>query len=208
MGVFVAVVSKNHATKPWAPETGTTFHSLSGTQYSLNVCWMQKHKRLSDQMILSLNFRVVWWGVLPTVACRSVFHNCQFEANQITKCSLATCRAFDTGSSLMNRFHPWGICSFPWERNLFLAEVTGAWFSTHPQVSSFGNVSESPRHFSIPYIQWTLPTMYSLTLLASSTHRPDTVFGARETDEEDLRIRETTALEEHLGSSEIGLAAQ
>lgn len=152
MGVFV---SKNHATKLWAPETETTCHSLSGTQYifSINVCWMQKHKRLSEQMISSLNFRVMWWGVLLTAACRSVFHNCQFEANQITKCSLATCQAFDTGSSLTHRLHPRGICSFPWERNFFLAELTGACFSTHPQVSSFGSISESLRHSPIPYIQ-------------------------------------------------------
>lgn len=109
-------------------------HSLAHSIFSINVCWKQKHKCLSEQMISSLNFRAVWRGVLPTVACRSVSHNCQFEANQITECSLATCQAFDTGSSLTNRLHPWGICSFSWERNFFLAELTGACFF-HPSSS-------------------------------------------------------------------------
>lgn len=81
----VAFLKNSRLFPPWNYEilkTGTKFHSVPGTQYIRNVCQMQKHKCLSEQMVSSLNFSRVRLGVLPTVASRSAFHHCRSIGRQ------------------------------------------------------------------------------------------------------------------------------
>ena len=78
---FVVAFLKNSCLfPPWnykILKTGSKFHSVPGTEYIHNVCRMQKHICLSEQMVSSLNFSRARLGVLPTVAARSAFHHCQ-----------------------------------------------------------------------------------------------------------------------------------